>query len=84
MTYQAGFWSGFYEDEGCKKPPFPISIDGHKDRAEENSDKDDCSLLAFVNAKSKEDAWKEISTYFPDYTKRFISEVEDETSPFSH
>ena len=30
--YWVSWWSGYYEDEGCTKPPFQIWISGQRDR----------------------------------------------------
>lgn len=30
--YWVSWWSGYYEDEGCTKPPFDVWISGQKER----------------------------------------------------
>ena len=80
MKYWARFWTGFYEDEGCQKPPFPIWITDHKERSED-TDRDDCSVCGVLNADSKDDALHQISNYFPDFTLRCVTTVDDNYQP---
>lgn len=66
--YWVSWWSGYYESEGCKKPPFQVWISGSRDRAD---GKDEVSLCAVIDAASPNQIEKAIKRYFPDCQMRF-------------
>ena len=76
--YWVSWWSGYYEDEGCTKPPFQIWISGQRDRDE---NRDECSLCAVIDARSEDDIWAYINKHFPDYEKRFCNIKETDYIP---
>lgn len=66
--FWVSWWSGYYESEGCTKPPIQIWISGERDRAD---DKTELSICAVIDAESEKSIWRNICKYFPDYIPRF-------------
>jgi len=86
--YWISFYSGYYSDEGCSKPPFQVWISGQLERRphlpqtfENGNSKDDCSICALVEANDEDEIWKSVKKYFPDYEERFCKEVKDNYKP---
>lgn len=80
MKYWASWWSGNYEDEGCKAPPFKFWESGIRMRGD-SSNRDDWSICAVIEGKDKEGVWKIVQRYFPDFKRRFCKQVEDNFHP---
>ena len=86
--YWISFYSGYYSDEGCSKPPFQVWISGVSSRRSHLPQfdfhfqkKDDCSICALVEANSIDEIWKSVKKHFPDYEERFCDEVGDDYKP---
>jgi len=92
--YWVSWYSGYYEDEGCTKPPFQVWISGQAERRshlpqkfenfkgdEEDNEKDDCTICAVIDAESEEEIWESVKKHFPDYEERFIKEREPDYVP---
>ena len=75
--YWVSWWSGNYANEGCTDPPFQCWISGYRDRRD-NSEGNECSMCAMIDADNKDMIWEAISKYFPDYTERFCKERESD------
>lgn len=73
MRYWVSWYSGYYADEGCTKPPFEVWVSGHHNR--DGGDRDDCSICAVLDAESETQVWYIVAKYFPDYKQRFCNEV---------
>lgn len=78
MRFWVSWWSGYYEDEGCTKPPFQVWISGSRNRDEE---RDEVSLCAVVDASSEGQVWNAVKRHFPDFEMRFCDEVSNDWSP---
>jgi len=88
MRYWVSWYSGYYADEGCTKPPFKVWISGQCDRRsgfpqvdEDGNPKDDCTICAVIDAESEEKVWEVVKKHFPDYLERFIKEKEPDYQP---
>ena len=92
--YWVSWYSGYYTDEGCSKPPFQVWISGTAERRshlpqkfenfegdEEDNVKDDCTICAMIDAESEEDIWKVVEKHFYDYDPRFCTEEEPDAVP---
>ncbi len=75
--YWVSWWSGYYEDEGCTKPPFQSWISGERDRhnADPDSERNEVSLCAVIDADSEVDIWRVVAKHFPDHEQRFCHTV---------
>ena len=71
--YWVSWWSGYYADEGCSEPPFELWISGQRFRENEDpdSERDECSICAVIDAENEDDIWKSVAKHFPDYEERF-------------
>ena len=74
------WWSGNYADEGCTAPPFQVWESGSRDR-NDDSDRDDVSLCAVVDAADEAAIWRVVARHFPDYEPRFCNEREADWQP---
>lgn len=63
--YWVKWYSGYYKDEGCTRPPFQAWIIGYRTRP--NSNKNDCIIYALINANNQKEVWKIIKKHFPDF-----------------
>ena len=80
--YWVSWWSGYYEKDGCTKPPFQIWVSGERDRINDNGVmKNDLSICAVIDAENENQIWDAVGKYFPDYEKRFIDEAKADFSP---
>lgn len=92
--YWVSWISGYYEDEGCTKPPYKVWISAQMDRRRhlpqafdlkegqtEANPKDDCTICAVIDAESPEQIWTSVAKHFPDYEERFIKEVAPDYAP---
>ena len=78
--FWVSWWSGYYEDEGCTKPPFQVWISGQRERGT-SDDRDQVSICAVIDAESPEQVWQAVKKYFPDYEERFCNPVEADYVP---
>lgn len=72
--YLVSWWSGYYEDEGCKKPPFQVFVIGSKYRyvnGKLDRERDEVAICAVIDAESEEEIWEVVRKYFPDMDERF-------------
>lgn len=88
QKYWISFYSGYYEDEGCSKPPFQVWMSGQCERRthlpqvfENGYEKDDGIWCALVESHNTENIWKTVEKHFPDYEERFCHEVESDWIP---
>lgn len=81
--YWVSWWSGYYEDEGCSQPPFQMWISGQRDRvnSDPDSERDEASCCAVIDANSEAEIWAVVAKHFPDYEQRFCTEREDDFKP---
>ena len=81
--YWASWWSGNYQDEGCTRPPFKFWNSGQRERANggPESERDECSLCAVIDAEDDLAVQKMIATHFPDHEMRFCEEKPDNFTP---
>ena len=47
--YWVSWWSGYYADEGCRKPPFQIWISGSRDRPNDGLSEENLRLSKFIS-----------------------------------
>lgn len=83
--YWASWWSGNYEDEGCTKPPFNFWNSGQRDRrnADPESERDECSLCAIIDAEDENTVEAMIRKHYPDYQMRFCQPKASDWQPAS-
>jgi hypothetical protein len=74
--YWVSWWSGYYLDEGCTKPPFQSWISGQRD-----GPRDECSFCAVIDADSESEILDCIRHHFPDYELRFCNPKPDDYEP---
>lgn len=75
QRFWVSWWSGYYESEGCTKPPFQVWISGSRDRSHPNGG-DEVSICAVIDAPSEADIWPVVEKHFPDCERRFCTECE--------
>ena len=78
--FWVSWWTGYYEDEGCTKPPVQVWSSGFRDR-DGSYDKSDISLCAVVDAENEDAVWGNIRQYFPDCEPRFCDRVDADWTP---
>lgn len=71
IRYWVSWWSGYYADEGCTKPPFQVWVSGTRPRLNDEK-RDDCSICAVIDAESASEVETIVAHHFPDYEMRFI------------
>ncbi len=81
--FWVSWWSGYYESEGCTEPPFQVWISGARLRSEdaEDTEKDDVSICAVIDAENEEQIWEVVGKHFPDYESRFCNHKESDWQP---
>lgn len=77
--YWVSWFSGYYEDEGCTKPPFQVWISGYRDRPK--SDRDECIICAVIDANSEKQIWEAVKKHFPDFKERFCEQKDVDYKP---
>ena len=78
--YWVSWYSGNYADEGCTAPPFTYFTSGYRDR-NDDSERDDCTICALIEAEDTKDIWELVEKHFPDYQERFCDECEADWIP---
>ena len=78
----ASWWSGYYQSEGCTKPPYTTWVSGERDRTNDDT-KSDFSFCAVMVAHSADQCEAAIKRHYPDYEMRFCNEVADDFMPGS-
>ena len=78
--YWVSWWSGNYESEGCKNPPFKVWVSGSRDR-KGDGDKDDLSMCAVIDAPSEQVIKAALKKYYPDMEDRFCERVAGDWAP---
>lgn len=77
--YWVSWVSGYYSDEGCSKPPYPVWITGQLERPA--GLRSDCTICAVIQAENEEEVWNSVAKHFPDYQTRFIIEKDSNWIP---
>lgn len=78
MRYWVSWWSGYYESEGCTRPPFQVWISGSRERRD---DGDEVSLCAVIDASGTAEIWPVVKRHFPDYEERFCQPSDADWQP---
>ena len=78
--YWVSWWSGNYADEGCTAPPFQIWDSGSRDR-NHNSERDDVSICAALDAPDEDAIWAAVARHYPDFEPRFCNETAPDWQP---
>jgi len=76
--YWVSWWSGYYIDEGCTKPPFQMWETSSRERRD---GRDEVSLCAVIDAERGRDIWKVVKYHFPDFEARFCEERPSDYAP---
>lgn len=79
--FWVSWWSGYYDDESCTKPPFQVWISGY--RFVRADGRNECALCAVIDAPSKAVLWEAVNRYFPDAKRRFCRPVAADFQPGS-
>lgn len=80
--FWVSWWSGYYADEGCTQPPFQTWESGSRERADsDETDKDEISLCAVIDAVDEESIWTVVEKHFPDCERRFCNLSEPDFIP---
>lgn len=84
--FWVSWWSGYYDDEGCTKPPFQVWNSGSRDRfkpgtRQHDENRDECSWCAVIDADSEDEIWRVVKQHFPDYERRFCESQEPDWEP---
>lgn len=79
MKFWAGWYSGYYADEGCTKPPFEVWVTGYRPRP--RGERDDCTICAVIEAENEVSVWEIVSQYFTDFLERFCEPKPDDWEP---
>jgi len=82
--YWLSFVSSNHIGQGCKKSPFTIYESGHYTLDDPQFKGDDCYrgiYCSIIEALTEQQAWDLVQLYFPDYTTRFIMQVESDWLP---
>lgn len=69
FRYWVSWWTGYYADEGCTKPPFTVWTSGERDQRKDG--RDEVSLCAVLDAPNEVSVWAAVKHYFPDVEQRF-------------
>ncbi len=76
--YWVSWWSGYYANEGCTKPPFQVWISGYRERAD---GMDECAICAVIDAEREDEIWEAVHKHFPDCEERFCEQKDDDFCP---
>ena len=81
--YWVSWWSGYWADEGCTEPDFQLWISGQRDRENKDpeSNRDECSICAVIDADNEQEIEEVIAEHFPDYEMRFCNPCEPDWVP---
>ncbi len=77
--FWVSWYSGYYADEGCSKPPFQVWLSGERFRR--SSERTNATICAVIDAESEALIWPAVKEHFPDYEKRFCCQVGDDWAP---
>ncbi len=80
--FWVSWWSGYYKDEGCTKPPFQIWTTGFRERQKgKHKGDDEESFCAVIDADNEAQIWKAVKKHFPDMEPRFCEPKPNDFDP---